>query len=67
MSSCCVLVTHSLFSYLYITGTCARYNIISDILIYIIAIYVINKVKEIYDCKTMTYQILRFTIKPGRY
>ena len=45
------LVTHSLFSYLYITGTCTRYNIISDILIYIIAIYVINKVKEIYDCK----------------
>ena len=26
------LVTHSMFAYLYITGTCTRYNIISDIL-----------------------------------
>ncbi len=45
------LITHSMFAYLYITGTCTRYNIISDILMYIIAIYVINKIKEIYRYK----------------
>lgn len=45
------LITHSMFSYLYITGTCTRYNIISDILLYLIAIYVIEKARDIHRCK----------------
>lgn len=45
------LVTHSMFAYLYITGTCTRYNIISDILMYIIAIYVIDRFREVYGYK----------------
>lgn len=38
----CAFVSNSLFAYLYITNTCTRYNIIGDILLYIIAIYFIN-------------------------
>lgn len=41
-------ITHSAFSYLYITGTCSRYNIISDVIIYILAVYVIEKAKDVY-------------------
>lgn len=41
-------ITHSAFSYLYITGTCSRYNIISDIILYILAVYVIEKSKAVY-------------------
>lgn len=41
-------ITHSVFSYLYITGTCSRYNIISDVIIYILAVYVIEKAKDVY-------------------
>lgn len=46
-------ITHSAFSYLYITGTCSRYNIISDIILYILAVYVIEKSKDIYMNKAV--------------
>lgn len=45
------LTAHSLFSYLYITQTCVRYNIVSDILIYIIAIYVIEQAIYVYHAR----------------